>query len=131
VSDRSEDNAGLLEYLAGLIEHIGGVTVVSCREGGGDRSGPASHDVPIVEVVSDESDDQICIVRKGPGENPRVPLSLESFYRQMQAQIARHPFSRLVVSEWFQIDDEHRGRIDMALSGIELDEDSEVVRLIF
>lgn len=132
MSERSEDNAGLLEYLGELIERIGFFTVVSRREQEDSGSGNLnSDDLPIVDVMSDESDEEICIVRKEPEGSARVALNLESFYREMRAQLAGHPNFKLVVSEWFQIDEEHRGRIDIALSGVEVDEDVEVVRLMF
>jgi hypothetical protein len=132
MSERSEDNAGLLEYLAGLIEPIGAFKVVSRREK--EQTAPGSvkaEDLPIIEVISDESDDEICMVRKEPEVDSAVALNLESFYRELQAEVTRHPNFKLVVSEWFQIDEDHRGRIDIALAGVEVDEDAKVLRLMF
>jgi hypothetical protein len=132
MSERSEDNTGLLEYLAELIEHIGVFTVVSRSEK--EQPVPGSlkaDDLPIIEVMSDESDDEICMVRKEAAGDAAVALDLESFYLKLQAEVTQHPNFKLVVSEWFQIDEEHRGRIDVALSGVEVDEDAEVLRLIF
>ena len=132
MSERSEDNAGLLEYLSELIEHIGVFTVVSRREK--EQRVPGSvraDDLPIIEVMSDESDDEICMVRKELEGDAAVALNLESFYRELHAEVTRHPNFKLVVSEWFQIDEEHRGRIDIALSGVEVDEGAKVLRLIF
>jgi hypothetical protein len=131
MSERSEDNAGLLDYLGELIEHIGRCPVVSRRELEGSAPGNLKfNDLPIVEVMSDESDDEICILRKGlEGDAP--VLDLESFYRELKAQVARHPNFKIVVSEWFQIDEEHMGRIDVPLRELEVDKDAKVARLLF
>lgn len=132
MSERSEDNRGLVEYLGGLIEDIGVCKVVSRRVQEQPVPGRnQADDLPIIEVTSDESDDEICMVRKESEADPAIGLDLETFYQKLRAEVTLHPNFKLVVSEWFQIDEEHTGRIDIPLRGVEVDEDAEVLRLLF
>nr|ART39479.1 J349 [uncultured bacterium] len=37
----------------------------------------------------------------------------------------------MMVSEWFQIDDDHTGRVDIPVQDVEVDEDAGVFRVLY
>ena len=119
-------NDELLSFVAELAAAFPHFTVVSSNE---QETSPA--DVPIIGISAFKSDSEICIVRSAAGDTERIALELRTFYLSLKSELHMNPSYSLVVSEWFQIDEEHSGRADMPLRGVEVDEEAEVFRLLF
>jgi hypothetical protein len=117
---------GFLEFLGELTEQFSHFNVVARNQQESDQN-----DLPIIEVVVDESDHGISIVRSTPPDNKDVALNLGAFYQDLKNEIEQYPDYSLMVTERFQIDEEHKGRLDMPLDSVEVDEDAEVLRLLF
>jgi hypothetical protein len=121
-----------MEYLAGALEECGHFGVVARRE---QEPGVVNHlnpnDLPVIEVIVDDSDNEICVVRSAASDKGVSICDFKSFYQTLALRMEEYPGYSLRVSEHFQIDDEHSGRMDMPLTGAEVDEDKEVVRLFF
>lgn len=126
----SNRHSGLVEFLADLKEQFGTFGVVARRE---QETEPASdfyrNDLPIIKIMVDESDNGICLVLASSEQESA--LKLEDFYQMLARQIEQHPDYSLVISDYFQIDDEHTGRVDLPLAGVEVDENEEALRLLF
>jgi hypothetical protein len=116
----------LLSFLSEMSERFPHFSVVAInqREPNRDR-------LPIKEVKSDRSDNEICLVRSDSTELTKTSLSLDALYSNLRNQIAQNPDYSLMVSDWFRIDDEHTGRVDVPLQSVEVDEDAEEFRLLF
>jgi hypothetical protein len=92
-------------------------------------SNPSS--TPIAEITADDSDNEICLIRSTSDDTQSAPLKLKSFYLSLKNELERHPDHSLMVSEWFQIDDDHTGRVDIPVQDVEVDEDAEVFRVLY
>ena len=109
----------LLTFIGEMADRFSSYRVVGFNEKDG---GPT---VPITEIFADDSDGEICFV-SGADD-----LTLADFYANLQRQVERYPDYSLMVSEWFEIDTEHRGRADSPLKGIEVDEEKQTFQLIY
>ena len=119
-------HGGFLDFLAEVNEQFSHFNVVACKQQDANPD-----DLPIIEVVADESDNEICMIRSASPGNKDAVLKLEVFHQNLRNELERYPDYSLMVSEWFQIDEEHTGRLDMPLDSVEIDEDAEVLRLLF
>ena|SRR5947207_14798496 len=113
----------LLEFLGEMAEQFGHFRVVAINQS---ISSPGSS--PISEIIADESDNEICLIRAA---SDQAFLNLDTFYMNLRGILDRYPEHSLMVSEWFQIDDEHTGRADVPLKNVEVDEDSNEFRLLY
>jgi hypothetical protein len=117
---------GVLNFLAEVTEQFSHFNVVARKQ---QDANP--EDLPIIEVVADESDNEICMIRSASPGNEDAALELEVFHQNLRTELEQCPDYSLMVSEWFQIDEEHTGRLDMPLDSVEIDEVAEVLRLLF
>jgi hypothetical protein len=116
----------LLEFLREMTERFGQFNVVGINQ---QASNPSS--LPITQVTADDSDSEICLIRGFSKDDGNAPLKLEPFYLSLKNVIEQHSDYSLMVSDWFQIDDEHTGRADSPVQDVEVDEDAEVFRLLY
>lgn len=121
---------GLLEYLGQALDDCGNFPVVAQKEDAED-TGFQSGDIAIVEVFPDESDDEICIIRRSAVHNSDAIVSLKALYERLRAELGANPDYSLAVSEWFKLEGGFKGRLDMPLTGAEIDTENEVIRLWF
>ena len=121
---------GLLKYLAQGLEDCSDFPVVAQKEDPEDTRFQGG-DVAIVEIFSDESDDEICIVRQSEANNSQAKVTLKSLYETLQTELRANPDYSLMVSEWFKLEGGFKGRLDMPLRGTEIDTEEEVARLFF
>lgn len=122
---------GLIEYLAGALEKCGHFKVVACpqQEHAGNQVDATEQQV--IQIIADESDNEICVIRSLSPEKDSPILNFKTFYQTLTSKLNEYPEYSLRVSEYFQIDDEYSGRSDMPLAGAEVDEAQEVIRLLF
>jgi len=125
-----EEADGLLKYLTQGLEDCSGFPVVAQKEDAEDTRFQAG-DVAIVEIFSDESDDEICMVRQSEANNSQGKVTLKTLYETLQTELQANPDYSLMVSEWFKLEGGFKGRLDMPLRGVEIDTEEEVVRLFF
>ena len=125
-----EGMGGLLEYLAQALDGCGDYPVVAQKEDAEDNRFQRG-DVPVIEIFPDESDDEICIVRRSEANNSAATVTLRTLYGTLQAELRGNPDYSLMVSEWFRLDGGFKGRLDMPLTGAEIDTEQEVIRLLF
>lgn len=116
----------LLEFLDQMTLRFRHFKVVAVNQS---ESNPRG--LPISEVTADESDSEICLIRGALDAGVDVPQNLGTFYLSLRTTLDRYPDYSLMVSEWFQIDDEHTGRADTPLQSVEVDEAAEEFRLLF
>jgi hypothetical protein len=122
----SDRHRGFLEFLEEVTEPFGHFSVVARKQ---QESNP--NDLPIIEVVADESDNEICLIRGASPDQEGAGLNLEAFHQSLRHKLEQYPDYSLMVSEWFQVDEEHTGRLDMPLDSVEIDENVKVLRLLF
>jgi hypothetical protein len=128
----SEENSGLLDYLGELREAIGGFSVVAQRVEEQRVSDEYTwEELPIAEVTVDEDEGHICLVRPDKELAGGAGLNVESFFDALRTKLEQHPDFTIVVSVWFQADEEHTAGVDMPLDSVEVDEDVGVLRLRF
>lgn len=128
----SDRQSGFLEDLAGMIEQSGHFNIVARRRLESQAPGQFDpKDLPIVRVIADKNDNELCMVQGASLDVNERALNLESFYQMLQTQLELYPNYTLMVSEYFQIDDEHIGRIDVPLASFEVDEKQKSIRLLF
>lgn len=113
----------VLTFIGDVADKFGRFRVVGINENDRNRT------LPITEIVTDDSDGEICLVGE-PNADAGV-LILADFYNNLQTQVQHCPEYTLVVSEWFEIDAEHTGRIDVPLKGIDVDEETQTVQLLY
>lgn len=128
----SKDNARLLAYLAELVETIGGFNVVAQRaEAQRLCEDYPWEELPITEVIVDEDNSHLCLVRLDKEAPVGSTLKVEAFFLALQARFERHPAFTIVVPVWIRIDEEQTRRVDIPLDSLEVDEDLGVLRLRF
>lgn len=103
-----------LRFLGEVSGQFGNFNVVARKqdEPRADQTFDAS-DLPITEVVADESHSEICFFRSKSAKAEILGLNLEGFHSRLRDQLEQHPEFSLMVSEWFQLDEEYSGRADM------------------
>jgi hypothetical protein len=122
---------GLLEYLAQGLDDCKDFPVVAQKEDSEDNTRFKPGDIPVVEIFSDDSDDEICMIRKSEVSKSKATLNLKSLYETLQTELRANPNYSLMISEWFKLEGGFKGRLDMPISGVEIDTEKEVVRLLF
>jgi hypothetical protein len=125
-------HSGFLEFLADVAEHYSHFGVVARRQQQPDTN-PLSipDDLPIIEVVADKNSGEICIIQSDSPSGKDAALNLEVFHQSLRKQLEQCADYSLVVSQWFQIDKKRNARLDMPLDTVEIDEEAEVLRLLF
>ncbi len=124
----------LLEFLEPYIEHWGNCTVVARREQDVEKSDEISSDQPIIEIIAEESDKEICMVMAGSYKREGVrelPLELTVFYKSLKTHLENCPDYSLMVSEYSELDDQHIVRLDLPLQSLVVDGKNQVIRLLF
>ena len=111
----------LLDFIAAMADQFGAFRVVGIDPKDGTQ-------LPITEIMAEENDCEICFVGDAGGANTFV---ITDFYASLQDHLERHPDYSLMVSKWFEIDAEHIGRADVPLKGVEVNEQSETLQLIY
>ena len=111
----------LLAFIAAMADQFGAFQVIGIDPKDGTQ-------LPITEIIAEDSDSEICFVGEAGGANNFV---ITNFYASLQDHLERHPDYSLMVSKWFEIDSEHIGRADVPLKGVEVDEQSETLQLIY
>ena len=84
----------------------------------------------IAEVVADDSDNEICLVRATDAQID-AGLNLGVFRDKLWAAIQGHPNYSLVVSEWFEIQDGYTARADLPLKSVETNETAKQFLLLY
>jgi hypothetical protein len=86
--------------------------------------------VRITEVVADESDNEICLVRATTAQTD-AGMNLGVFRDNLRTTIQTHSDYSLMVSEWFEIDDGYTARADLPLKTVELNENAKQFLLLY
>ncbi len=123
----------LLEFLEPYIEHWGQCPVVARHEKESEKSTEDSLDQPIIEIITEESDKEICMVMAGSYKREGVrelPLELNVFYKSLKTHLENYPDYSLMVSEYSELDDQHIVRLDLPLRSLAVDGKSQVIRLL-
>jgi len=122
---------GLFDYLRPFLAECGDFNVVACVEEGSETPGTYAGDLPVIGIIADEGDDEICIIRaSSPGEADTV-MKFRSFYAALESQFEKYPEYNLRVSEYRRLPDEYTMRLDIAIAGADVDPEDKVVRLFF
>ncbi len=119
---RHDDLMAFIEDMTTKFSHFM-VLVVNQKE-------PDPIGVPIAEIVSDDSDSEICLVRATNAQTDAA-MNLGVFLGDLRAAIQAHPDYSLMVSEWFDMDDGYRGRADLPLKSIEVNEGARQFLLLY
>ena len=115
----------LLAFIDDMATRFPGFSVMAVNQ---NESNPT--DVGIAEVVADDSDNEICLVRVTNAQID-VGLNLGLFRDNLRATIQTHPDYSLVVSEWFEIDGGYTARADLPLKSVELNETTRQFLLLY
>jgi hypothetical protein len=115
----------LLAFIDDLATEFPGFSVVAVNQKESNATG-----VRIAEVVADESDNEICLVRATTAQT-EAGMTLGVFRDNLRATIQTHPDYSLMVSEWFEIDDGYTARADLPLKTAELDENAKQFLLLY
>ena len=115
----------LLAFIDDMATEFPGFTVVAINQ-----KEPNPIGVPITEIVADDSDAEVCLVRARNAQSD-VGMNLSVFREDLRAKIQTHPDYSLMVSEWFEIDDGYTARADMPLNSVELNEPAKQFLLLY
>ncbi len=115
----------LLAFIYDMVTECAGFSVVAINQ-----KEPNPIGVPIAEIVADDSDSEICLVRATNAQRDAA-MSLGVFHENLRATIQTHSDYSLMVSEWFEIDDEYTARADLPLKGVELNETAKQFLLLY
>ena len=115
----------LLAFIDDMATEFPGFTVVAINQ-----KEPNPIGVPITEIVADDSDDEVCLVRARNAQSD-VGMNLSVFREDLRAKIQTHPDYSLMVSEWFEIDDGYTARADLPLNSVELNEPAKQFLLLY
>ena len=115
----------LLAFIDDMVTEFPGFGVVAVNQKESNATG-----VRIAEVVADESDNEICLVRATTAQT-EAGMTLGVFRDNLRARIQTHPDYSLMVSEWFEINDGYTARADLPLETVELDENAKQFLLLY
>jgi hypothetical protein len=115
----------LLAFIDDLATEFPGFTVIAINQNGSDPT-----DGRIAEVVADDTDNEICLVRAKKAQID-AGMNLGAFRDNLRATIQRHPDYSLMISEWLELEDGYTARADLPLKSVELNEETKQCLLLY